>query len=259
MNAMETKWDTKGELKIKIEWVYDDEPDTSDLGFYFSGRAPAREYMCDLVVDRGVGRSYGAGEAKEKSFRGVDTPEIDQFFDGNEDWRNWLSDEDPNRGGWVKVFYEERPILVEWLPTKDRRGYDYFGSDNIAAGTVEEAPSLFTYHKERGDFEKWDVNISHAKTPAQKHECVEALYLAQNYKRIEGLNTNDWWFLGCVVTVYSNNVEVGSDSLWGIESDSGDEYLREIEQDCISNALAQVESNSQKLIASAKAAIESVK
>lgn len=262
-DVMETKWATKGSLKIRVEWVYDTEGgDTSYLGFYFSNTRNFTQFQrrhVNLVVDRETGKIYGAWREKEKKFRGVDTPEVNKFFDGNEEWRNWLGDEDVNRGGWATVYYEERPILVEYLPTADRHGHGFFGSDNIDVGTIEEAPSLFEHHLDRGDFAKHDVYVDHAKTPEEKQECVEALYLAQNYKRIEGLNTNDWWFLGCVVTVYSDGIEVGRDSRFGIESDSDKEYLRETEQDCINEALSQVEPQSRKMIAAAGAALESVK
>lgn len=260
-DVMETKWATKGSLKIRVEWVYDTEGgDTSYLGFYFSNTRNFTQFQrrhVNLVVDRETGKIYGAWREKEKKFHNAE--ESNQFFDGNDEWRNWLGDEEVNRGGWVTVYYEERPILVEHLPTRDWHGHEFFGSDNIDAGTIEQAPSLFKYHLDRGDFAEHDVCVDHAKTPEEKQECVEALYLAQNYKRIEGLNTNDWWFLGCVVTVYSDGIEVGSNSCFGIESDSADDYLREIEQECIKEALSHVEPRSQKMIAAASAALESMK
>ena len=63
-------------------------------------------------------------------------------------------------------------------------------------------------------------------------------YAMQDFKRMEGLNRCDWYFIGIMAeAVVSYPINGGgrrletlsSGGLWGIESDSGD-YLKEVEQ-----------------------------
>lgn len=80
-------------------------------------------------------------------------------------------------------------------------------------------------------------------------------YILEDWKRMERFG-DDWWMTGCIVTIEVDEVEVGEASVWGIESDCGDEYRREVEQEELYEALSEASKSvdlyqrvSQKLAA----------
>lgn len=58
-------------------------------------------------------------------------------------------------------------------------------------------------------------------------------------RRLESYERGDWGMIGIVAMVYVNGREIGNDSLWGIESDSGRDYLRSVARDVSSEAIAE--------------------
>jgi hypothetical protein len=65
-------------------------------------------------------------------------------------------------------------------------------------------------------------------------------YRMEDYKRHEAYNRGEWQMEGCVVTVTLGQL-TGKSSLWGIESDCGDEYRSEVVADVIIEALNNLE------------------
>lgn len=69
-------------------------------------------------------------------------------------------------------------------------------------------------------------------------------YAMQDYKRMEGLNSGDWNYVGirCVATIDVNGeeLEIESPGLWGVESDSGREYFAEIIGEQLAELRAQL-------------------
>lgn len=61
----------------------------------------------------------------------------------------------------------------------------------------------------------------------------------ENGRRLRGLSRDWWWYVGVWVTIWRGNVELAGSSLWGIESDSGDEYAREVFEDLLHDCLHQ--------------------
>ena len=64
-------------------------------------------------------------------------------------------------------------------------------------------------------------------------------YGLQNYKRMEGLNNGDWFYTGVMAEAeVSYPIEGGSErierftsgGLWGIESDSSNDYIKQVSQ-----------------------------
>jgi hypothetical protein len=58
----------------------------------------------------------------------------------------------------------------------------------------------------------------------------------QDYQRMEALNRGDWWFIGirvdAVVQLTGDLTQhITSGGLWGIESDSGENHMKEIAAD----------------------------
>jgi hypothetical protein len=68
-------------------------------------------------------------------------------------------------------------------------------------------------------------------------------YAEQEYKRMCGLNDGSWIFVGLKVTVFRAGIELGSASLWGIESDSDEAYFIETFNEPAIEALAEAEKN----------------
>lgn len=84
-----------------------------------------------------------------------------------------------------------------------------------------------------------------------KHDAAmaEKSYYMRDLKRLLALYRGDWCYIGIVVTVEHDGIELGSASLWGIESDT--DYKDEIE-DLKSEALAEAEENYNCLVESFK-------
>ncbi len=70
-------------------------------------------------------------------------------------------------------------------------------------------------------------------------------------KRLEGYYSDQWYMTGCEVTITVDGEELASASLWSIESDSGKEYLEEVERDMLDDAKDQarnaVEETAERL------------
>lgn len=56
-----------------------------------------------------------------------------------------------------------------------------------------------------------------------EHEKIA--YALQDSKRMEDYERQEWSMLGIAVSVYYDGAEIGSSSVWGVESDSGEHYL----------------------------------
>ena len=67
------------------------------------------------------------------------------------------------------------------------------------------------------------------------HERIK--YALQDSNRLEALDNGSWSFVGVVATVEIDGVELARDSLWGIESDSGDSYLAQTAREVAHEAL----------------------
>jgi len=69
----------------------------------------------------------------------------------------------------------------------------------------------------------------------------------QDYKRMEALNRGDWCYLGLVakaVIVSANGIgqTLRSAGLWGIESDSSEDYFASVEKDELAALRSELES-----------------
>jgi hypothetical protein len=69
-------------------------------------------------------------------------------------------------------------------------------------------------------------------------------YVKQDYKRIEALENNDWNYLGirADALIRTNGIaqEITSGAIWGIESDSSESYIKEIEQEQLAELREQL-------------------
>lgn len=90
-----------------------------------------------------------------------------------------------------------------------------YSDDPSPAGTIDR--------KARGDQER---NTYRYFNPANPE------YAEQDYDRMESLNRGGWYYLGIraeAEIIMNNTIQrIASGGLWGIESDSGREYLEEV-------------------------------
>lgn len=61
----------------------------------------------------------------------------------------------------------------------------------------------------------------------------------RDYSRLESINRGDVSFIGIIVTVHLEGVELGFDSLWGIESDSDEDYISDMIHDVAMQAIGE--------------------
>ena len=67
-------------------------------------------------------------------------------------------------------------------------------------------------------------------------------YLFQDADRLRAYYNNDWTFVGIVATVKVDGKELGNASVWGFESDSGDDYIRSEARNIATEALAEAKA-----------------
>lgn len=68
--------------------------------------------------------------------------------------------------------------------------------------------------------------------------CGDPAYLKQDAERLQSYGS-EWSCLGIRVRAYRNGIELAEASVWGFESDSGEECLKAEEESVIQEALAQ--------------------
>lgn len=73
-------------------------------------------------------------------------------------------------------------------------------------------------------------------------------YVKQDYKRL--VTYGDYWHMtGVIVKLSIDGVEVAESSLWGIESDSGDDYYNEVISDNLAECIRQARQSVDKFAA----------
>lgn len=110
----------------------------------------------------------------------------------------------------------------------DDDGWSLHG-DYLGEFTDQWAPGAIRHSDSRGAVFKWFV-------PANPE------YGRQDYARACDFG-NGWSFVGIEVTAYRSGVQLGSASLWGIESDSGDEYFTEQALELAEEAISEARDN----------------
>lgn len=122
----------------------------------------------------------------------------------------------------------------------------------------------YTYHSYRyfspsdsytppGSVDHWDLDAESRFADVVKEygslENADIAYMIQDWERVESLNNQGWCYLGIESTLYASGIALGSDSLWGIESDSDDKYFQEIITEQIDTIKAEFTSKQEKRIA----------
>lgn len=76
-----------------------------------------------------------------------------------------------------------------------------------------------------------------------------ALYRAQDAERLAAYYAGDWGTVGVRVEVLRHGVQLAVASVWGIESDSGEDYFAEVARDLTAEALDKARATLAKLCA----------
>lgn len=71
--------------------------------------------------------------------------------------------------------------------------------------------------------------------------------LLDDYKLYESYNNGEWYMQGVIVTAYLDGVKVDSNSLWGVESNAGDEFMQEIVDDLVSQIMYELSDKGSEL------------
>lgn len=81
-------------------------------------------------------------------------------------------------------------------------------------------------------------NTAPYDTPGETPRQRAAGAARADFERLRAWCNDEWHWCGVVVTAYRNGIELGSASLWGIESDSG-EYLEQVARELCEEAMEQ--------------------
>jgi len=102
----------------------------------------------------------------------------------------------------------------------------------------------YGYPPERNQYERFKLypSPSEGKTREERKELFR--WAIKNYERMESLNNGNWHYIGIrvIAEININGVlqDISSGGLWGIESDSSNDYIKEVEEEEISNLISQL-------------------
>ena len=150
---------------------------------------------------------------------------------------------------------------VGWEPDDDNPLYHEFVGTFYLDTVPSEAEGTYINLEERLMYindrvvtpivvpQPWGILPYGRWVPGNYGHDNEPDYLLQDIKRCLGLHRGEWWYQGCIAQVTLevktlgeqgiyriNTMVIGQDSLWGIESDCGEGYQKEVETDCLEAA-----------------------
>ncbi len=241
-----------GYYGIEIQWEYDD-GDVSYLGKPTSTRG---EYM----VDRKRGVLLGSYAEATVTLKWADMPNAKMEEDSFS-----CCDETPDSATWVAA--EQRIAeLVKATGIDEGDNSDYthtvdFDHDKMEFWAEVSGYKILADNLGRTmgwrEYRYFDLEGNHlphnprnwahvtgeslAKVIAKDGsvEKADIRYALEDWKRWEKYDNNDWSMMGCVVTIYKDNVEIAESSLWGIESDGGEDHLNAEIEAVLDGALNQ--------------------
>jgi hypothetical protein len=100
--------------------------------------------------------------------------------------------------------------------------------------------------EEIGDMGRGECKFFNASPNYDGETATDAArYTMHDYRRMEAYNRSEWWMLGIcalatVVLTGTTIQTLTSGGLWGIESDSGEEYFAQIEREELDNLAEQL-------------------
>lgn len=214
--------------KVVIKQMYDESPDTSWLGEY--GRNAESEYSIDREHALDCPQQTYNSKSSDRCMMVI------AYVDKLERAIAYLN------------HYKEHTFVI--MPDDFIAGVDDAQDILIAAqDEIQEEANACTcggQHLDRNSYQFFNPNHENYKgcTPEEIRK-----YCLQDYARMEDLQNQNWYFLGIRAEAeYSIGgspaviQEVTSGGLWGIESDSSPEYLKEIEAEELAELKKQLKA-----------------
>lgn len=189
-------------LIVRIEHLLDESPDTSFIGKYTDEPGPW-VIVCQESEYLAILEQNAAHAA------------YDAYIKNDNNVENWKA---------------EGHSLADWPPS-----FESWNESN--GGDFYEIPS-------RGrEFRFFEPEAGGEKPGTDDYQK----YGKQDYDRMESLNRGSWCFIGIIakatIQLTSNlTQEITSGGLWGIESDSGQEYFDEVEKEQLAELRRELES-----------------
>ena len=217
-------------LSVTIKRMLDDSPDTSYLGEY--ANIPTSEFSIDRASDAFVGDIEAGEDWLQRIGDHIEEALSEMPCDCAD--RSWYGKEHdsacpsyPDNAWYLALDSAQDTVcesILEFVVDWNRREYRYFN------------PS-FNYVDKHG-------KLAEGNTAEEVRK-----YVRQDYERMERLYRGDWHYMGiraeAEIVILSGKMgatsqTISSGGLWGIESDSGNDYLQSIEQEELSELRAQL-------------------
>ncbi len=147
-------------------------------------------------------------------------------------WINRTPDDSPD----TLFLGEYTDTLQDWAIVREGEFAGQYIA-NLPEDAFEEIP-------DKGREFRFFVPYAGGEEPGTKDYQTYGL---QDFERMESLNNGGWYFLGIIVkaeVVSTSGVIqiIRSGGLWGIESDSGTDYLEEVEKEELAELRTELES-----------------
>ena len=135
----------------------------------------------------------------------------------------------------------------EWTRRDKRPGERVLCDDHGARRYYDFAAAVATARADG-----WDAPPYGTGTPGQRAaRAAEA-----DFARLRAWCRDDWCYVGLVVTIYAEDVELASASLWGIDSDSDADYFNETIAELLAEAMAEARPQAARIAATLAAVAE---
>lgn len=243
-----------GDIRITVKVVPDEDPDLSHLGEYTDKRA-------GIVVDRATGRLL-ADESDIHIYQDDEkyTASVNALYEKYDAQmaKYYSAKTDRTARTWKK----RADATYEAIMAEEERVNALYDADLRAAETLREAGHR-VYVDDRScrywrpgenhiphNPHNWDHvqgdDLARVIAEYGSVEQADYAYALEDWARMEAYERGDWHMVGVVATVYIDGKEVAESSVWGIESDSGEDYLDEVGRDMIFEALTEARNSANR-------------
>lgn len=154
--------------------------------------------------------------------------------------------------GWLVA---SRKIVAETgIARWERHEYRYFlpsenhrpPGDPETWAHVPDEEVIGAIQKNKGAFKKYAIALPANPTRVEMTTALDIVYMCQDYERMEDHARGGWSMTGVVVTILLDGEEIARASLWGIESDCGDDYLNATVGFLVSDAMLTLPQAAEK-------------
>lgn len=102
---------------------------------------------------------------------------------------------------------------------------------------------LSDHHKRYGNGQyRFLVSTNYEEADESDYDCI-----IEDYEELEDYNDGKWYMRGCIIDVLLNNIELGSSSLWGLDSTMSEEDDKSIVMELTDQAIQIAEENLKML------------